>query len=537
MVTFRGVGAFRNRVRTHRYRELRGLDHGLAWHTLAARGPGTVIASVALLCSLAASGDAWALGEQRSFAGQWTASALSEVWNFPAWPAACGPRPTPESSAGGSSLVNEESGELSFSGLGRAFRTNQCWEQYPGLRRVAHSRSAGAWSSTCKSAASDPRQANVHTQVTAFGDTLLKFRETGSYEFHIGGAKCSAQVTRSRTFSRSSREVNDPETAATAAAGSAVQAAAAPHAISSGVAAPVAAAPGEAASDDVASVGVNGPTPKSAASERPVRQDCEPSGDAREIRMPRPVNWLQPGATYRLTPAIVDATGCVVAKGPFSYSVEPETDAIHVGLKSGLVQVAPHAPEGKYTVVIRSGQLREVIEVPVITREGLAAFLQGPSDAPLSGEGVGPTTPEIVATTPAAATDSATPRKWWFTGLAGLVILGLGTLGLRLLRAGSRPTLPPPAPHTVTLQSAVAGVSDPPPPVATAAVASGQLALTVVPPAVLPQSRSNPPPKPRSSMDSASGEGRVCPQCGTRYTDASVFCGIDGAKLPGPPNR
>jgi hypothetical protein len=94
--------------------------------------------------------------------------------------------------------------------------------------------------------------------------------------------------------------------------------------------------------------------------------------------------------------------------------------------------------------------------------------------------------------------------------------------------------LPPPAPRTSTGSPSIPAQSEAPPPVATAAVASGQLALTVVPPPAARQRRSNPPPKPRSAVETTSGEGRVCPQCGTRYTDASVFCGIDGAKLPGP---
>jgi hypothetical protein len=489
--------------------------------------------------------DAAALGEQRSLSGQWVATALSEVWKFGAWPVACGPKPSSDASPAGTSLVNEESGELSFSGPGRAFRTNQCWEQYPGLRRVAHSRSAEAWSSTCKSAEGDPRQANVHTSLTAFGGTLLKFRETGSYEFHIGGAKCSAQVTRSRTFSRSAHEVNEADSLAIGAEGPSVPETAAPlgdpGAVGELGAEVVGPKTGAAEAVSAGAVSADSKPPAPHGADRPLRSDCEPSGAAREIRMPRPVNWLQPGASYRLTPAIVDATGCLVAKGPFTYVVEPETDAVHVGLRSGLIQVAPQAPEGKYTVIIRSGQLREVIEVPVITREGLAAFLEAPTAAPLGTVSVGASVPEIVGTSPAAASDSATPRKWWFTGLAGLVILGLGGLGLRLLRAGSRPTMPPPPPPSVTTASA-AGVSgggaSSAPAASRSAVASGQLALTVVPPAVVqPQTRSNPPPKPRSVVETTSGEGRACPQCGTRYTDGSVFCGVDGAKLPDPAER
>lgn len=494
--------------------------------------------------------------QNSTFAGQWLASALTETFRLDAWPAQCGPKPAPESSPAGLSLVNEQSGELSFSGLGRPFDTSRCWEQYPGLRRVAHTRGAGAWSSTCKSSETDPRRATVHTNVTAAGNDLLTFRETGDYEFHIGDAKCSAHVTRQRSFTRVSSEVNDPVGGARLVAGASER----PNeATSTGGATAVNGATVNGAAVDGVTRGSAGlgsveSTTSGGATrggERLVRRGCEPVGSEREIRLARPVPWLQPGASYRLTPAIVDAGGCVAAKGTFTYAVEPAVDAVRVGLKSGRIQVSPHAPEGRYTLVIRSGQLREVIEVPVVTREGLAAFLRTPSDAPLGVEVNSPTTTEMLGTSPAAAADTATLRKWWFTGLAGAVILGLGTLGLRLLRAGSRPAasparLSPLGPSAPTLPSAVAplaettaGVKSPTAVSVRPAVASGQLALTVTPEAAPPtprarplappsETRSNPPPKPRAVEAT---QGRVCPQCGTRYTDGSLFCGVDGAKL------
>lgn len=523
--------------------------------------------------------DVWALGQTEptqsgQLSGQWTASALAEVWVFPAWPAACGPKPSPQVSSGGVSTVEESAGELTFAGLDRPFRTNQCWEQYPGLRRVAHSRSARAWSNTCKSADTDPRQANIHTSLSAFGETLIKFRETGSFEFHLDGARCTAQVTRTRSFSRSaSREVNTAETPAAlagevvnadddaAAAAAAGAAGGGPTAAVAGVAptAPSASSAASAAGSELARLdGADAPSPPS---ERPVRHDCTPSGPATEIRVPRPVHWLQTGSTFRLMPALVDASGCAVAKGPFNYTVEPDTGAVSVGLKSGLIQVSPQAPEGKYSVIIRSGQLREVIEVPVVTREGLAAFLQAPTDAPLAVSAGSPNVPlEMIGVTPAAASDHATPRKWWFIGLTAAVTLGLGGLGLRLLRAGSRPTMPPPAPKqrqplakgagatpSVEVPDSVVQHSDfrhsdaastlPRPP------AEAEFA-DVPPPAAASsptksQPRSNPPPKPnsRGAREPATGAAklRACPQCGRQYTDGSVFCGVDGDRLVDAP--
>jgi hypothetical protein len=244
--------------------------------------------------------------------------------------------------------------------------------------------------------------------------------------------------------------------------------------------------------------------------------------------------------------------------------VEPDTGAVSVGLKSGLIQVSPQAPEGRYSVIIRSGQLREVIEVPVVTREGLAAFLQAPTDAPLAVSAAEPTVPqEMIGVTPAAAIDHATPRKWWFIGLTAAVTLALGGLGLRLLRAGSRPTMPPPAPkqrERMASEGVTPNVEAPP-----SDAASTQPRPDVEAP--LPevassptksQPRSNPPPKPNSrgtgtaaggaataaggvagaSVATSSGASptlRSCPQCGRRYTDGSVFCGSDGGRLVDAP--
>lgn len=518
--------------------------------------------------------DVWALGQtEPTLSGEWSASALAEVWVFPAWPAACGPKPAPQVSGGGVSTVEESAGELTFSGLDRPFRTNQCWEQYPGLRRVAHSRSARAWSNTCKSADSDPRQANIHTSLSAFGETLIKFRETGSFEFHLDGARCAAQVTRTRSFSRmASREVNTAETPAANAddAVSASNAGGEGGGVGAGASATIAgiAPTTPPASNAVPAVGsepvrLDATDAPSSSSERPVRHDCTPSGPATEIRVPRPVHWLQAGSTYRLTPLLVDASGCAVAKGPFNYTVEPDTAAVSVGLKSGLIQVSPQAPEGKYSVIIRSGQLREVIEVPVVTREGLAAFLQAPSDAPLAVSVAEPAVPrEMIGVTSAAAPDHATPRKWWFIGLSAVVTLGLGGLGLRLLRAGSRPTMPPPAPKqrehaSHTSKGATPNVEVPSSEVQLSQAQPSDAASTLPRPptevepaaeAPAPEAassptkshpRSNPPPKPSSrgtrEPTTASAKLRSCPQCGRRYTDGSVFCGVDGGRLVDAP--
>src|SRR5690606_21065958 len=152
----------------------------------------------------------------------------------------------------------------------------------------------------------------------------------------------SAQVTRQRSFTRVLSQVNEggaPPTAAGASERVVETTSTAP-----GVSTPssdVRPAPGPAEYPVEGSTGA-----LTRGADRPVRRDCEPAGAEREIRLAGPVPWLQPGASYRLTPAIVDASGCVASKGPFTYAVEPAVDAVRVGLKSGRIQIAPHAPEG-----------------------------------------------------------------------------------------------------------------------------------------------------------------------------------------------
>lgn len=533
-----GVGECKGSTRMHRQRvDMPKPTAGLGCGRVRPSGAWRV-ASV-LLHTLAISVTSVAFGASRErppLSGQWAASPLVESWSFPAWSTACGPKPVAQNSAGGSSLVTEESGELAFAGPGRTYRTHQCWEQYPGLRRVAHSKGAHAWSSTCKSAADDPRQANIHTSVSLHGDSTIKFRETGSYEFYIQSSKCVAQVSRTRTFSRQLPEKVNEE----GGAGAVSPSGSIPPAVAAPAPAAAASVPNSDGPMPVATSLATGGSPPGAdgtdkvptatsvqvrTSRHEVHHDCDQVGPAHEIRSPRPVHWLQPASSYRLAPVVVDAAGCVVSKGPFTYAMDPPAEAVTVGARTGVIQVGANAAEGTYSVVIRSGDLREVIEVPVVTREGLASFLQSSTPPPLASQTAAVvTTQEMLGTAPAAATDSATPRKWWFVALAGMVTLALGLLGLRLLRAGSRPTLPPAAPGTAI------GKSSP------STLPSGP---NSVPPTTRSEPpRSNPPAKPSShAAPNVSGSAppleawRMCPQCGELYQDGSVFCGADGARL------
>lgn len=277
------------------------------------------------------------------------------------------------------------------------------------------------------------------------------------------------------------------------------------------------AADGTAAEGTATEQAIVGPTLERMADGLLVRRDCPSKGPAHQIVIPRSSEWVHPNSSFRLLPSVVDAKGCLVARGSFTYAIETKTNAMTVGRNSGVVKVANDAPEGRYTIVVRSGALSATTTVSVVNRDKLAALLERPvvnvelEETPSDAR---PTVREVWGTAPAKAADFATPRKWWFVGLTGLVTLGLGLLGLRLLRAGSRPTTPP-----AQTKRVVGGTAP--------------TIRSVTPPT---NGLGNPPPKPTPVSD-VGDRGRLmpvglrCPRCGVLYTDGSLFCGTDGTKL------
>ena len=149
--------------------------------------------------------------ERKTLNGSWSASALTEAWAIGDWGDACGPKPRPQGAGGGGVQIREQGGELLISGAGRAFSTAECWEQMPGLSRTSHSASGGGrfWRTRCSTPANDPRRATVVTTIQAT-DSTISLTETGQYQFVIQDTNCTASVTRSRSFSLSKREGEEP---------------------------------------------------------------------------------------------------------------------------------------------------------------------------------------------------------------------------------------------------------------------------------------------------------------------------------------
>lgn len=464
----------------------------------------------------------------------WTASALKEQWSFPRWEQECGPRPAPQSLGGGPAQVTEKDGQLTISGSGRTYRTTECWERYPGLGRVAHSSATRTWSNTCRTAESDPRRALVQTSVTAT-DTTITLRETGQYAFRLKDANCEARVVRTRTWSKKAAEARETATS---------------PAVPSADSRPAEDVNGSGAPETRAAT--QGQSPPSAS---PATPACDDVGPPSSIEVQQRALELGPGQSVRLLPQVVDEAGCRVQNAELRFTVTPKDKGVVVDERDGTVKVALQASEGAYAITIQSGALSTSVGLKLLSPEQAAAALRTPAlGVPLTdGQAKPQGTMMQVGAAAAQGEDAATPRKWVFAALASLVVVGLGILGLRLLRGAPRPARLSPngavslRGGAITVRSAegtsaltndraegTGGVARSPASIAHARTAAWSEGAPDATP--LPAARrgrvSTPPPKPSSKPppQRRSGAG-VCPACGTRYTDGSIYCGMDGVRL------
>ena len=145
-----------------------------------------------------------------SLAGRWSAGVMRTVWTLSNWSDTCGPSPVGGSDAGGLVSISQHGSELSIDGLGHPFSSNACWDQQPGVSRVNHTAGQRQWTTSCRSAASDPRRVSITTTLVA-SDTTIDLDEVGRYEVAIAGHDCSASVRRTRHLSLVEREGENPE--------------------------------------------------------------------------------------------------------------------------------------------------------------------------------------------------------------------------------------------------------------------------------------------------------------------------------------
>jgi hypothetical protein len=412
-----------------------------------------------------------------SFAGQWTASALTTAWSIGDWGDACGPRPSGSSERGGGVSIQQVGADLVVNGLGRSYNTSSCWEPLPGLLRTSHSAGARTWRTTCKSPAGDPRQSNLVTSIAAIDDNTLVFDETGQYQFVIKGQNCTASARRSRSF----RRVVPATTAPTATV--------APNAT------PTLAEPND--STKAASPACSSPGP-------PARIEVRPSH-----------KLMRPGETFGFGAAVVDARGCALGIVP-AFRLEGGPAGVSV-TGTGKVSVDEGAPEGEGQVVAAVGARSVRAQLTVVSRERFDAMLaQGGFDPSGASPDAAVARFESgsVGSHGTVLEDDSGRKRALFVGIVGATALALGVVGLLLIGRSRRRA----AAAKTDVRAATRAVPAP------------------RPPAVCPTCREEYPPEaqfcpkdgnrlvPLERSAPLGPSGSVCPVCGQGYDPGVGVC-------------
>lgn len=293
--------------------------------------------------------------------------------------------------------ITQSGSELTISGLGRAYSTTQCWEQFPGYRRVSHSVGRRSWKNVCKTSAQDPRQAKIVTTISATEDTL-SFDETGQYQFVIKGQNCTASARRTRSFSRL-KSIPASSTASESPASR-----------------PTRLTP-EAKAEPKKPTGCQKPGP-------PARLEVRPAS-----------KLMRPGESFQLRAKVLDARGCSLNTRPHFRLVEDNPGASVD--PSGLVQVQAQAEPTAFQVSAEVAGKAVVIAVEVTSEARYQALLEkrglnrlGESEkaavATIQGGSLGARS--------VLAEDHAGQRRRRFIAVLGAVALLLGIAGLVLIQ-------------------------------------------------------------------------------------------------------
>jgi hypothetical protein len=414
--------------------------------------------------------------EPVTLVGRWQAGPLVVRWRVIEWGAPCGPQPSGGGDSGGTVVVTQSGSDLTFTGLNRTFSTATCLDQSAGIGVASHTASARAWQTTCKTAASDPRQVNLRSAVSAT-DTRISFEETGQYHFVVQGQSCTASTGRYRTYTLLQRAGAPAPNAATAAA--------TPSALASSALAASSAVPS---------------TTSAAANATPPAERCATLGAPTRLEVRPQRKLLQAGERFTFRAQVLDAKGCPHTQAPSWVIVSGEGAKIS---DRGELAVSRDAVAGEVTVRVAVGNARVDVVAEIAAKERYDALLRsGRFDA--AGEVAEPASGDIASGTLGARgvtthDDSATRKRWFVIAVTAVgLLLGAGGLLLALrTRAQHRRRIA--AEHQ-------------------AAQLKAQERAASRPPAARPSQ-----PAPASQ--------RVCPVCGNLYPESMKYCGKDGTVL------
>jgi hypothetical protein len=452
-------------------------------HVIGARFRAFVAVTTAYFCvSLAVSARA---DEPVSLAGRWQAGTLSTRWIVGDWGDSCGPRPSGGDEGAASVRIDESSGELVIIGGGRTYVTTSCWELYPGVRPVGHSESPRAWKTTCKTAATDPRQATLVTSLNA-NDTSISFYESGQYQFIIKGQNCTASVGRYRTYTLVERD-------------GASQAAATPSAS--------------------ASASASAPPPPRAESR------CAHPGPVEKLEVRPLQKLLRAGEDFTFRASASDANGCPIY-GKLAWAIESGATLADLSA-AGVVHVHPDAAEGEVRLGASLEGRSTVVTIEVASTARYDALLRsGAFDNAGEAEQTAPVAvaSQAIGAASAVAEDRARSRKELFVAIVAGVAGILALVGLWALRRSRR----------VARTARRPGPAKPPLDVTAPAPPKAKIAVAMSPAAANPPQAGPPAPSPAKPSPVPAPpvlRKTICPVCGTQYGAESRFCGRDGATL------
>lgn len=447
---------------------------------------------------------------------------MSESWSTSQWSEDCGPKPKGAGAPGGTVTVTETGSELLFQGAGASFSTANCFDPMPGLVRSSHAGGKRGWTTTCTSAAGDPRRVTISTRISATDDTILFF-ESGVYEFAIKDSVCKASVSRSRSL-----KLKERAGAARVEPTSQPSASPPPSATSM-------------------------PTPAPTATSEPTDDTCDPGAPPTRFELRPARKLLRPGESFLLRGVAFDERGCRVDAAP---ELMIEGDAALVEkcrLDGARFTVAEDAPAGAVVVVarLRGQRIEASIEITppheyaeLLARRGLDA--RGEDDHAV----VATIAAEVGSTSTTSVNQEVERRNTILAiggGVAGLfavAALGLLVRGRRRLEADEEADeqspereesaqLPSVASFEATdgaMACAKCGAAFPP----------GTAFCSVDGTPLVPDAgaTSSAPSFERVSVaplsarqGSADKPGKVCATCGELYSTTATFCGADGTEL------
>ena len=325
-----------------------------------------------------------------SLAGDYTQGPLHETYTVQQWISACGPAPSSSSSGGGQSIAVSQAGaELVFTGGGRTFRTDQCYDPLPTLHVDVHTRDqeGTSWRSHCATSPSDPRRATIQSLVTVNGAREVDISETGRYEITLAEGTCIADIRRSRSFTRVAAPPSTPTPQAP---------------------------PPRAASVDPGST-CSAPGPAASLEVRPARHS------------------VRAGDRLLLQATVRDAAGCALtsaASAPHFRLTADDEGKITLDDK-GVLNVAADAAETTTQVQVTASGVTADADITVISGSHYDELLAN------GGLDAGTDDPQIIVIAPSElggegvrARNASQRRRAWFITIIGGFALALGILAL-----------------------------------------------------------------------------------------------------------